>query len=62
MRCKNLTRLTNWLILKRPVDPVYCIRPNSIKSACDWFKSNFPGQILYAVKTNPSEKVIRYGW
>jgi len=44
----------------RPVDPIYCIRPNSIKSACNWFKSNFPGQVLYAVKTNPNEKVIKY--
>ena len=44
----------------RPVDPIYCIRPNSIKSACGWFKSNFPGQILYAVKTNPNEKIIKY--
>ena len=44
----------------QPVNPVYCIRPNSIKSACSWFKSNFPGQILYAVKTNPNEKVIKY--
>jgi len=43
----------------RPVDPIYCIRPNSIKLACSWFKSNFPGKILYAVKTNPNEKVIR---
>ena len=42
----------------RPVNPIYCIRPDSIKSACSWFKSNFPGQILYAVKTNPNEKVI----
>jgi len=44
----------------RPVDPIYCIRPNSIKSASSWFKSNFPGKILYAVKTNPNEKVIKY--
>jgi len=44
----------------RPVDPIYCIRPNSIKSACSWFKSNFPGKILYAVKTNPNEKVIKF--
>jgi len=44
----------------KPIDPVYCIRPNSIKSACGWFKDNFPGKILYAVKTNPNEKVIRY--
>ena len=43
----------------RPVDPIYCIRPNSIKSACSWFKSNFPRKILYAVKTNPNEKVIK---
>jgi len=43
----------------RPVDPIYCIRPNSIKSACNWFKNNFPGHILYAVKTNPNEKVIK---
>ena len=43
-----------------PVDPIYCIRPNSIKSACSWFKNNFPGKILYAVKTNPNEKIIKY--
>ena len=44
----------------KPIDPVYCIRPNSIKSACSWFKDKFHGKILYAVKTNPNEKVIRY--
>ena len=43
----------------RPVDPIYCIRPNSIKLACGWFKKNFPGKILYAVKTNPNKKVIK---
>ena len=30
----------------QPVDPVYCIRPNSIKTACSWFKKNFPGKLL----------------
>ena len=44
----------------RPVNPIYCIRPDSIKLACSWFKSNFPGQILYAIKTNPNEEVIKY--
>ena len=44
----------------RPVDPVYCIRPNSIKVACSWFKKNFPGKVLYAVKTNPNEKIIKH--
>jgi len=44
----------------RPVEPIYCIRPDSIKTACAWFKNNFPGKILYAVKTNPNENVIKY--
>ena len=43
----------------QPVDPIYCIRPNSIKTACGWFKDNFPGNVLYAVKTNPNERVIK---
>ena len=44
----------------RPVDPIYCIRPDSIKTACKWFKNSFPGEVLYAIKTNPSEKVIKH--
>ena len=43
----------------QPVDPIYCIRTSSIKTATNWFKNNFPGRILYAVKTNPNEKVIK---
>ena len=54
---KSVDELVNTI---RPVDPIYCIRPNSIKSACNWFKSYFPGKILYAVKTNPNEKVIKH--
>ena len=42
----------------KPIDPVYCIRPESIKLACNWFKKNFPGKVLYAVKTNPNDSVI----
>tara|TARA_B100000029_G_scaffold460902_1_gene492243 strand:+ start:230 stop:1408 length:1179 start_codon:yes stop_codon:yes gene_type:complete len=54
---KSVDELVNTI---RPVDPIYCIRPNSIKVACGWFKNNFPGKILFAVKTNPSEKVIKF--
>ena len=43
----------------RPVDPVYCYRRDSIKSATNWFNSNFPGKVLYAVKCNPNEKVLK---
>ena len=53
---KSVDELVNTL---RPVDPIYCIRPDSIKTACSWFKNNFPGKVLYAVKTNPNEKVIK---
>ena len=43
----------------KPEEPIYCIRPNSIKLACEWFKEKFPGNVLYAVKTNPNEDVIK---
>ena len=39
--------------------PVYCIRKNSILSASNFFQKNFPGKILYAVKTNPHPEVIK---
>jgi len=42
-----------------PEHPVYCIRPRSIKKSVEFFKNNFPGRVLYAVKTNPNEKIIK---
>ena len=44
----------------QPVNPVYCIRPESIKLACNFFVNNFPGKPLYAVKTNPHKSVIKH--
>ncbi len=43
----------------KPDYPVYCIRPESIKKSAKFFKENFPGKVLYAVKTNPNEQVIK---
>ena len=43
----------------KPSDPVYCIRKNSIKKATKVFLQNFPGKILYAVKTNPHPSVVK---
>ena len=43
----------------KPSDPVYCIRKNSIKKATQVFLKNFPGKILYAVKTNPHPIVVK---
>jgi len=53
---KSVEQLINQL---KPEKPVYCIRKNSIQSAVKYFKSNFPGKILYAVKTNPHPGVIK---
>ena len=52
---KSVEDLVNNL---RPDKPVYCIRKNSILSASRFFQKNFPGRILYAVKTNPNSEVI----
>ena len=53
----NVNELVNKL---KPENPVYCIRPESIKKAVDFFKSNFPGKVLYAVKTNPNKVVLKH--
>ena len=43
----------------RPTGPVYCIRNESIKLASKYFQKNFPGKILYALKTNPHPVVLK---
>jgi len=43
----------------KPDKPIYCIREKSILSASNFFQKNFPGKVLYAVKTNPHPKVIK---
>ena len=43
----------------KPVNPVYCIRPDTIKNSIKVFQNKFPGKVLYAVKTNPNEYVLR---
>ncbi len=53
---KDVNELVNAI---KPDYPVYCIRPESIKKSAKFFKENFPGRVLYAVKTNPNEQVIK---
>ena len=43
----------------KPVEPVYCIRKKSIQVAAKTFQNKFPGEILYAVKTNPHPEVLK---
>jgi ornithine decarboxylase len=53
----DVNELVNTL---KPDYPVYCIRPDSIKTSTQFFKNNFPGKVLYAVKTNPNEEVLKH--
>ena len=53
----DVNELVNTL---KPDYPVYCIRPDSIKKSTQFFKNNFPGKVLYAVKTNPNKEVLKY--
>ena len=53
---KSVEKLVNQL---RPDKPVYCIRKNSILSASSFFQKKFPGEVLFAVKTNPHPEVIK---
>ena len=53
---KSVEQIINQL---KPEKPIYCIRRNSIRSAVKYFSNNFPGKILYAVKTNPHPAVIQ---
>tara|TARA_Y100000590_G_scaffold102092_1_gene115986 strand:+ start:9843 stop:11021 length:1179 start_codon:yes stop_codon:yes gene_type:complete len=52
----SVNELVNTL---KPEDPVYCTRPDSVKKSVEFFKNNFPGRVLYAVKTNPEERIVR---
>jgi len=53
----NVNEVVNTL---KPVNPIYCIRPDTIKNSVKVFTDNFPGKILYAVKTNPNEYVLKH--
>ena len=53
----DVNKLVNKL---KPDYPVYCIRPESIKTSTQFFKNNFPGKVLYAVKTNPNKEVLKH--
>ena len=44
----------------KPVKPVYCIRKQSVIRASNFFLKNFPGDVLYAVKTNPNKKILKH--
>lgn len=44
----------------RPEMPVYCLRPATITGMAKRFLKTFPGDVLYAVKTNPDPRVLKW--
>ena len=44
----------------RPTQPVTCLRPSTVASTAKWFLKNFPGDVMFAVKTNPDRRVLSY--
>jgi ornithine decarboxylase len=43
---------------RSPERPVALVRPGAVAVAAHWFRANFTGEILYAVKANPSPWAI----
>ena len=53
---KTVEELVNQL---KPNEAAYCIRKKSIQLASKFFLNKFPGDVLYAVKTNPNPLVLK---
>ncbi|HEY5701812.1 MAG TPA: type III PLP-dependent enzyme, partial [Gammaproteobacteria bacterium] len=43
---------------QEPDEPVYCLRPTVIQDQARRYIENFPGRVLYAVKSNPHPAVL----
>ena len=62
--CRGLRELHTYhtpldLVRERsPERPVALVRPDAVALAAHWFQDNFKGDVLYAVKANPSPWVI----
>jgi ornithine decarboxylase len=63
--CRGLRELHTYqspldLVRERsPERPVALVRPDAVALAARWFQTNFKGDVLYAVKANPSPWVIK---
>jgi ornithine decarboxylase len=47
---------------RSPERPVALVRPDAVALAARWFQDNFKGDVLYAVKANPSPWVVETLW
>lgn len=42
----------------RPAEPVHALRLKSVAMMTEWFTKHFPGDVMFAVKTNPEPLVL----
>ncbi|MBF0305388.1 MAG: type III PLP-dependent enzyme, partial [Alphaproteobacteria bacterium] len=47
------------VLARRPAEPLHCLRPAVFAEAARRFVAGFPGEVLYAVKCNPQEAVLK---
>ena len=45
--------------LKEINSPFFIYKPENLKKKVEYFLKNFPGEVVYAVKTNPSEFILK---
>lgn len=55
----QIGNLDDFLRDTQPRYPVAVLRPEKLRARAEEFTSSFPGRILYAVKCNPDERVLR---
>lgn len=56
---RSYESVCDYLDNAQPSDPVVCHRPFTAARAARWFLERFPGDVLYAVKANPSPLIIQ---
>ncbi len=57
---KRFPDIESMIAALQPSEPVYCLRPTVLRERAEWFVTNFPGKVLYAVKCNPNPSVLRH--
>ena len=55
---ENFESVCDYLKVSQPVNPVVCHRPHAARRSARWFLDHFPGDVLYAVKANPSRLIL----
>ncbi|MDR3438487.1 type III PLP-dependent enzyme [Telmatospirillum sp.] len=59
---KRLPSVDDAVLAECPDEPMYCLRPQIFKALATRFTKLFPGDVLYAVKCNPEQAVLRSLW